>query len=335
MIRRIDDIPSKVAEAVLTNEEIRNATLNALIYSLSSSHSDRLRLLESNPERPLSAESGMRKRSFETPTLLQLLGVDTSLARKDVKTVLRMQHTIGTRDSNRLTYVQNDDRFRRWYTSPRSSALPVELNDTSSPTAVGFTSVLTYLCAHFASNLASLKRSWRTVVLSYFCGVRARDEGADIDARDMLRSLLGQLLERWDNDEYSEPEVDVALEEKIRRGDMVTLCAVLQTLIEQLPDRWSVLILVDTIDLFETRERERKTRRATEGLLSMVDHIRETSNGSPKGRKKSGSVRKSVKILFTTPMRSRVIGDEIREKWILRVEGASFDTSTATGLVAS
>lgn len=325
IVRRIDDIPGRVAEYFLTNEDVRNAVLNALTFSLSSSHNDQLRYLEANRSASASVETLLRKRSFETPALLRLLKSDPSVPFSDIDYVLRDARHLTSRDHNRLDYIKLNTRFQRFMASPRSSALLLELNDTSDAAATAFSGPLSYLCAHFANNLSMLKR---TVVLTYFCGLRARDEGDDADARHMLRSLATQLLAVWDEELFGPPAVDVELEEQIKKGDISTLCDVLKMLLSQLPEKWAAFVFVDSVDMFETPDRERRTSKAAAGLLKLIESFRSGDNGN-NGRngKDSSSVRRSVKLLFTTPNRSRVIGEDIKDKWKLRVpENAAFDS---------
>jgi hypothetical protein len=139
-----------------------------------------------------------------------------------------------------------------------------------------------------------------TIVLTHFCGMQVQDFRRRFgDARDMLASLLGQLLQQWDDHAFGQPNVRKtdfeAKEDDLEKWKISPLGQVLRTLVLQIPAPWTIFFLVDAIDMYETGEKVRRTMQAMDYLISLVH-----------GANSNGQV--VVKLMVLTPGISTAVG---------------------------
>ncbi len=192
----------------------------------------------------------------------------------------------------KLAMLTQRDVYQSWLKDEsQSSALLV--HGRSQPTAL--VSPLSYLCARISREYTDEDK---IIVLSYFCGLRARDRQAD--ATDLLCQMIGQLLSHKEAVKACQQDpIERNWGKNIKQKDFETLLRVFSTLIEQLRQYQIVIFgLIDSISKIETS----KQRKDTESLLRELNKIVRKQQG----RQRKSCDRMVFKLLVTDEARSLV-----------------------------
>lgn len=115
-------------------------------------------------------------------------------------------------------------RFRQWLTSRHSEVLLVNGNaDTSNRC-----SPVSFACGLLVSSLGSFPS---TITLSFFCALHTDSSDPETGSRTMLASLVGQLLEQYQDFELSFLTVDQKYD--LRDHEIGTLCSLFKNLLRE------------------------------------------------------------------------------------------------------
>jgi len=149
-------------------------------------------------------------------------------------------------------------------------------------------SVVTFVSAKLVDSLRQVCQSNRIYcALAYFCGEHHRKQDEFSSARDMIITLLLQLLDQYRD---FEAELLETCRATIFSKDIKGLCDLFERFVQALPEQTVLFCVLDGIGFFETPQaRMVDTMAIIERLLQLS---RERAPESP-----------IVKLLFTTPAR--------------------------------
>lgn len=200
--------------------------------------------------------------------------------------MIKHKDTFEEHEQDTLTFVRMSEKLRTWMVECKASRALLINGQFPAANATTTISPLSVLCAQIAHMYSAVIAS--TVVLSYFCGVRTREDPASAGPRDMMRSLLSQLLAVYAEHRFEvEGSFDKEkLEKRIAIGELTPLCAVFDALVLQLPRDTVVCCIIDSISVFETRKHEAALGRCRNRFFKLV------------GNKKSGVI---FKLFVTAP----------------------------------
>lgn len=155
----------------------------------------------------------------------------------------------------------NSSEFKDWLTAPASRFMLVNGNaehDRISP-------------ASFACGLLikSLAKSKCLVKLSFFCGLHTDTRNKDTGAPQMLASLIGQLLEQYNEIDLSFLSPSQLTE--LKEYNVGLLSKLLKALLKQLPKGYIVLCMIDGISFYEERWLKQDARHAIWTLIDLLD----------------------------------------------------------------
>jgi len=274
---------------------LRDVIMNAMYNKLLT---DRDSLADMAARKVIEMQHQDQKRlrsSVGLSELMKILDFNDKDPTLDLMQCLRKGKELSDDDINRLSWIKNTSALRSWLIEAKSDCLMIEGN-IDSP--YSYTSALSILCAEMAHLFQAIQN---TIVVSHFCGLQARP-GANrlADAKGMMNSLIGQLLE------YSEvldgARVDNSVFHGVERAELSSLNETFDALIFQLPKSWTVVVLVDTISLYETLQRLQPTLEAIRYLRKLVKRTKKRDDGP------------ILKLLVTAPKRSLYVAREFSDK---------------------
>jgi hypothetical protein len=221
---------------------------------------------------------------------------DAKRTQFDILTCLAQGSSLSSLEVGRLTSIKHSPIFRKWILeSATSRAIHCDAN--SDVGLADYISTTSFLCAETAHLLESVKR---TVVLSYFCGLHAAPaSGTRADAKDLMASLLGQLLEYQTTMLFQDASIESCLLEGPKSRKLSGICEILEALILKMPEDWSVVCFIDGIDFYETAQRVEGTLEAIRFLLKLIRKLKK--HGGP-----------TLKLMVTAAKMSLVVGKELR-----------------------
>ena len=307
-------------------EELRNAVSNAMYNKLLSDEDERgylaqmaankmleMQRQELQREEPELVKSGVHVSQVQVP------GFDAGRAQFDLLTCLSQGNALSSTDIGRLTSIKHNRVFRKWILEPKSMAIQIDGNADIGP--ADYTSMASFLCAETAHLLEPIKE---TLVLTYFCGLRAAPtSGSRAGAKDMMASLLGQTLAYQDEDVLQDAVIEDKLPQGIKSRKLDALCSAFESVILQLPESWTVVCFIDAIEFFETQSRIDGTLQAVKALLKVKRKVKK--QGGP-----------TFKLLVTAAKSSLVIGREFRpENRFVCSEDPVEESILPAGIIAS
>jgi hypothetical protein len=198
-----------------------------------------------------------------------------------------------------VTHVAKSDALRKFLQTPtKSSVLAIHANlsdvDTVTP--------LSFLDAHLMKLLLSSEKS---IVLAYFCSLHAEVGSPRANARGLVASLVGQLLD-YPSLRFNLSFIDEEMTELLKGDDLVQLVQLFLCLLQQLPSDAAVFCFIDEVTFYETSERKDETRTL---LVTFVKQVinKQRDMGLP------------VFKLLLTDGRSSMVGKIIGEENVLDV----------------
>ncbi|KAF2648476.1 hypothetical protein K491DRAFT_243183 [Lophiostoma macrostomum CBS 122681] len=276
--------------------ELRNVVNNAMYNKLLSDEDERGYLAQMAAKKLLEADAqnSMPTNSCLPVSEMVIPHFDAKRTRLDILTCLAQGSSLSSLEVGRLTCIKHDSVFRKWILeSTTSSAIHCDANADVGP--ADYISTTSFLCAEAAHLLEPVKR---TVVLSYFCGLRAAPaSGTRAGAKDLITSLLGQLLEYQTAGLFRHASIDNRLWESPKSRKPSGLCETFKALILQLPEDWSVVCFIDGIEFYETLLRVEGTVEVIRFLLKLVRKLEK--RGGP-----------ALKLMVAATKMSLVIGKE-------------------------
>lgn len=283
------------------------------------------------------ASSHSRARAASTgPTaedVLLDLDFDPDLLPSDVDQLLQlgtpaMQHMTQT---SRIDAIQASPRLRAWTYVDQPALLAVQGNASSAGDAS-----TSFVAAKLARSLLLLQHrppdrgqgpGLEVIPLAHFCGQHAnpyRDAAARPGA--LARGLLLQLLARHRGFHPADLQRCWDAVRGGGGGGIGATLVALARMVERLPSRSMVFLVVDEVEAFQTPpERGAGLRDVLVRLVEMF-------------RRREGGLGAKMKILFTTSTRSRFLEELLRDEEIVNIPndpppGGSWNHIISTSLI--
>ena len=203
------------------------------------------------------------KAYVSSDTLTATLRPLKELSQQDLQRCLGKGTILGLKEQDRVKWIMQSRQLQEWLTGPRSRALLLNGNGEGSPTF----SPCTFLTAKF---LEGLRQVQPIICMFYFCSLHmsSREDYRE-DAGTLVKTLVSQLLNcdlPYDTS-FLTPE-DL---EKIEQNDLSTLCMLFQQLMQQVPTRTFLFLIVDGISFYERSERRQEFLEVLKVLLTVVE----------------------------------------------------------------
>jgi hypothetical protein len=255
---------------------------------------------EANPPRTqqkpkrIAKKAYIPKESLASSQLVAQLNYDPSVPEADTTRCRLSSNQMSLSSKDRISHIAHSNHVQHWLLDPQNSAALLIMGNM--PDTTSLTSPLSF----FVAELATLySHADSTFTLSYFCGLHI-DSWKDplANAAGLILSLLGQLLSTTINNDRFDFEFDLGfiddeVIEQLQNYDLETLCEVFKTLVLQIKETIVLFCFLDTVSIYEIRERRDGTRFVLSMLRELVD---ETGRLRMEGN--SGVV---FKLLVTDP----------------------------------
>lgn len=166
-----------------------------------------------------------------------------------IDTVIRRRTRITVQDQDQAQAVFEETRLRAWLEIERSDMILVDGNMQSS--ARDRISAMSLFCANFVMTMAKLEP--RNVFTYFFCGLYTTWMDPGAGPRDILQSLIIQLLVALDDQnalslEFLSKQHHV---QELKEGNINRLCRVLYELVNEFPRETTVYCIIDGIQFFD------------------------------------------------------------------------------------
>lgn len=174
-------------------------------------------------------------------------------------------------DKDRASHVARSERLQHWLLQTQTSSALFVLANIAQNTALF--SPLSFLAAELAHIYAETDS---TATLSFFCGLHTQSfKDPHANAIGMMMSFLGQLLSYKRFEAYFDLEfVDNEMLEGLVNGDLQSLCDVFRTLVLQIKEPTMLFAFIDTISIYETRQRLEETKFVVQMLKDLVEETK-------------------------------------------------------------
>lgn len=247
--------------------------------------------------------------------LVRLLGVPDILAADLQRLEEKRKVQVPEPEQARAEQLIRTKQIREWLTSPISSQLLIHGNYDHR----AYISGLSLFCKSLTDTLS--ERAPRFIPLTFFCGLHTEPLlVAHTGGRGLIQSFLYQLLRHGEFHQHPSGGIPVpkAALDDIQDGDIDTLCNLFVTLVHMLPNTVTLFCIIDGVLYYERPEFVHDMEKVLMVILQL-------SNDD--GR---GIVQAPVKVLLTSPTRTRVVRAPFPDELILSMEGMA-----RAGLVAS
>jgi hypothetical protein len=226
---------------------------------------------------------------------IEIPNFDDKRAKLDILSCLSRAASLSDLELSRLAWIKHNPIFRTWIMQSNSAAIHIDGNADDDPAA--YSSATSFLCAETAHLFEAVQK---TIVLSYFCGLSAAPSAkGHAEPRAMVSSLLGQLLQYKDEEALQDAVIENSLYEGVQSSDVDALFSAFEALVLQLPQSWTVVCFIDSIDYLETQKYSTRTCNAIRKLLKLVKRL----------KKQKGA---TFELLVTASKVSLVVGKEFR-----------------------
>ena len=250
----LDDFDHK--NQLLLQQWERGGEIIARQHAQTNQQLDRIR-------RAMTPETVIRQGpSFQQ--LVHVLRASPDIAAQDLQWILQEGISLPARGQTQANFLMETPRFHAWLASTEPCRLFAQA-DTADD---GLISALSLV-----SGLVSQTMQSHSAVLSlhYACGLHTdRYRDAYPNAQGMLQHLVVQLLSAPQHRMFSMEFVDEAMFEGLRNADMDALCAVFEGLLYQLPQRVIVVLVVDGVSFYETKDKVKGMCDAMSMLIHLV-----------------------------------------------------------------
>ena len=221
------------------------------------------KLLELQRQEPKLVKGGIPVSQIEVQ------GYDARHTQLDLLACLKQGTLLSSTDIGRLAFIKHNTVFRKWILEPKSSVIHIDGNADVGP--ADYTSMTSFLCAEMAHLMESMKH---TLVLSYFCGLRAAPTSKIRSGiKDMMTSLLGQMLQYVEEGVFDDEFLDESLKDDIKDHSLDGLYRVFESLVMLLPESWTVVCFIDGIEFYETQRRVDRTLGIMKRLLKLSKRV--------------------------------------------------------------
>lgn len=170
---------------------------------------------------------------------------------EDLSYALRKYDAFTEKDLARAAYVATTDRFQQWLTVEYLDMLLIDghcgeqIVERFSPMSIFCTTLIRSI-----SDLPPNSGPRTRMVFYFFCGPHSFQYGNQNGPSALMSSIIIQLLMQWP--QQSQP--DLQFIETLPRGgfDIMALCQIFSSLLDQLSHNVSLYCIIDSISDFET-----------------------------------------------------------------------------------
>jgi hypothetical protein len=218
---------------------------------------------------PELTPSQLAQDSISSEDLLNLIAYNSFSSLQDLQRAL--DFTLSAKESNLINQAMTSEELQNFLRVPStSSALSINANFADS----GELSPLSFLSAQLSSILLS---SENIVVLFYFCSLNTVSANPLANAKGLVSSLAGQLLEN-PNLSFDLSFVDEQMAQSLAQDDFVELVQLFLHLIHQLPSDLTVVCFIDEVSVYETPERRDQMQKLLATLVNQVIRKQESDD---------------------------------------------------------
>lgn len=204
---------------------------------------------------------------------------------EDLQLVNSRGHIFNHNQQERTKALVGNHKVKDWLLTSGSRFLVVDgksSDDRVSP--------MSFACSMVLTSLAPFQSA---MPVSFFCGLHTSIKGPQSGPRIMLRSIITQFLENnqefdlqfWNN-------ISPAEKNKLRAGDMETLCKLFTKLIKLLPANLVVFCIIVGISYYEGGAQRPELNQFVKTLVNITS---------------DDTIEASFKILLTSPASSRFV----------------------------
>ncbi|KAI0402853.1 hypothetical protein F4802DRAFT_335597 [Xylaria palmicola] len=163
-------------------------------------------------------------------------------------TVIRRRTRVNVQDQGQTQAIFQETRFIAWLEGESPDMILVDGNMESC--ARDKVSAMSFFCANFV--LTMWKIESQDLYTHYFCGLHDSAKDLHSGPRDLLQSIIVQLLRVLD--ERNILSLNFLSEkqqiEELKAGDMRRLCRVFHELVDQFPQETTVYCIIDGVQFF-------------------------------------------------------------------------------------
>ncbi|KAF4628423.1 hypothetical protein G7Y89_g9722 [Cudoniella acicularis] len=227
--------------------------------------------------------------------LMGILAVSPHESWNDLDYVFRQASSFDAKNMGRANWLLKMDEFTSWISEHQSSILLVEgsfPNNLIKP--------VTSLSIFGSTFVSSLINSPRCIVLFFFGGLYADEEGRNCGPSGLIRSMITQLLL---NDKLPKPMLNFLSKDFItacENQDLNALCELFERLVLQLPSYTQVFCVLDGLAWYEQEP-------WTSELLLFISMLEQLAKGM------DDTQMRSLKVLITFAGRSLRISDRVEK----------------------
>ncbi|TRX91595.1 hypothetical protein FHL15_007600 [Xylaria flabelliformis] len=222
---------------------------------------------------------------------------DKSLVEKDCRDLIPKRGTRIPLDRNRIDLIETGPLLRGWLGLNRPYLLL--LNGRSRRRQRSEVSaVIARTCLELLSHAEGNEV---LITLCFFCGQHSSTDDPLGNANEIILNLLSQLVDQYD--QFASEDL-LGCFENTDPGEVESVADSFQKLLEKLPRRYIVVIVVDGLSFFATpRERQRETRTVVERLIEIWRAIPAAM----------------LKLLFSSPTHAEFVEDLFESHEILNL----------------
>lgn len=230
-----------------------------------------------------------------------MLRVDGMHDSHDLSAVLRQSHEFDQASKSYGAAILSNERFRRWITARGPDMIYVEAR--LDPSAFGKTSPISYFSANFVK---LLEDKAAVLTLHFFCGQHSASNDKLCGPRGLIRSLQAQLVQKWPQDAPTDGiNITEELDYSHETFQTERFCKLFETMLAHIPSHFTIICVIDDIPRLE------RGHWANDFwvLMTMLGNLVYQSN--------PGLAR--LKLLMTSPTRSRLLQDQIPEQALIEL----------------
>lgn len=233
------------------------------------------------------------------------------LASQDLEYLAARERTLVSEDGRaRAEQLIRTRQMREWMSAPASSQLLVHGNYDRR----AYISGLSLFCASLAGSLA--EKAPRFFRILFFCGLHVDPPviNGHSGGHAMIASLICQLLCQYDfSGQLQQYEIS---QDRIRQGDVESLCALFERLVRHLPGDVVLFCLIDGIMYYEREEFRDDMERVLRTILQVsADHTTSAT----------------FKVLITSPTKTTEVREPFPEDLILSMDAMPQAGAAASG----
>lgn len=182
----------------------------------------------------------------------------------DIDWMNRIEWAMDKETQTQRERLLNSNKWVKWIKTPVSQALLVNGSFNKESTISSCSALL----------MKALHSSGRSLVIGHFCGSHLEAEDDFAGPHGPLKNLTTQLLAQWDFGDLKcldNEDVDLLRnQDKRQHITLISLICLFRTLINALPPRTPLFIVIDNISLYMTREHKDNACDVIERIHKLV-----------------------------------------------------------------